>query len=147
MTPDGNCDLSRGSSGPGGTDPDRSGRPQRIPIRKALVDAAVDEEASGYVEYYWNDPGVTGDEEFGSAKVGYAEAVTLPNDYAIFPGATIVIGSGFYKGGQVALDFAHFANGGGITSDIVLLNAAAKPVRPAIYFYDMDGPTESHRNS
>jgi hypothetical protein len=106
---------------------------------RALIDAAVDEEASGYVEYYWNDPGVTGDEEFGSAKVGYAEAVTLPNDYAIFPGATIVIGSGFYKGGQVALDFAHFANGGGITSDIVLLNAAAKPVRPAIYFYDMDG--------
>ena len=72
---------------------------------RALIDAAVDEEASGYVEYYWNDLGVTGDEEFGSAKVGYAEAVTLPNDYAIFPGATIVIGSGFYKGGQVALDF------------------------------------------
>ena len=139
MAPDGNVIFH-------GSRPDQEGR-IRIDLEdrngfqfvRALFDAADDEEASGYVEYYWDDPGVTGDEEFGSAKVGYAEAVTLPNDYAIFPGATIVIGSGFYKGGQVALDFAHFANGGGITSDIVLLNAAAKPVRPAIYFYDMDG--------
>ena len=136
MTPDGNVIFH-------GSRPDLEGQilidledRNGFQFVRALIDAAVDEEASGYVEYYWDDPGVTGDEEFGSAKVGYAEAVTLPNDYAMFPGATIVIGSGFYKGGQVALDFAHFANGGGITSDIVLLNAAAKPVRPAIYFYD-----------
>ena len=129
-----------------GSDPDQEGRIQ-IDLKdrngfqfvRALVDAAVDEEASGYVEYYWDDPGVNGDEEFGSAKVGYAEAVTLPNDYAILPGATIVIGSGFYKGGQVALDFAHFGNGGGITSDIVVVNASANAVQPAIYFYDKMG--------
>ena len=105
---------------------------------RALIEAAVEEEG-GYVEYYWDDPGVTGDEEFGSAKVGYAQAFTLPDDFAIFPGATVVIGSGFYKGNQVALDFAHFANGGGITSDIVLVNAAAKAIRPAIYFYNTQG--------
>ena len=139
MTPDGNVIFH-------GSHPDQEGQ-IRIDLEdrngfqfvRALIDAAVDEEASGYVEYYWNDPGVTGDEEFGSAKVGYAEAVTLPNDYAIIPGATIVIGSGFYKGGQVALDFAHFANGGPITSDIVVVNAASKAVRPAIYFYDQMG--------
>ena len=126
-----------------GAQPDQEGQP-RIDLEdrngfkfiKALVEAAVD---GGYVEYYWNDPGVTGDEEFGSAKVGYAETFTLPDDFPIFPGQSIVVGSGFYKGNQVALDFAHFANGDGITSDIVLVNAASKAVRPAIYFYDKDG--------
>ena len=37
------------------------------------------------------------------------------------------------------LDFAHFANGTGITSEMVLVNVAPQPVRPAIYFYDTDG--------
>ncbi len=37
------------------------------------------------------------------------------------------------------LDFAHFANGGLITSDLVLLNAGSDPIRPAIYFYDQEG--------
>ncbi len=139
MTPDGNVIFH-------GSRPDLEGQilidledRNGFQFVSALIDAAVDEEASGYVEYYWDDPGVTGDEEFGSAKVGYAEAVTLPNDYAIIPGATIVIGSGFYKGGQVALDFAHFGNGGGITSDIVVVNASANAVQPAIYFYDKMG--------
>ena len=39
----------------------------------------------------------------------------------------------------VALDFAHFANGTGITSEMVLVNAAPHPIRPAIYFYDQQG--------
>ena len=37
------------------------------------------------------------------------------------------------------LDFTHFANGGNIVSDLVLVNAGADPVRPAIYFNDQDG--------
>ena len=37
------------------------------------------------------------------------------------------------------LDFAHFANGDGITSDLVFVNAGSVPVRPAIYFYDTEG--------
>ena len=40
-----------------------------------------------------------------------------------------------------ALDFTHFANGGAIVSDLVLVNPSADPVRPAIYFYDQDGGT------
>ena len=36
---------------------------------------------------------------------------------------------------DVVLDFAHFANGAGITSEIVLVNVAPYPIRPAIYFY------------
>ena len=39
----------------------------------------------------------------------------------------------------VALDFAHFANGTGITSEMVLVNVATHPIRPAIYFYDRGG--------
>ena len=38
-----------------------------------------------------------------------------------------------------ALDFAHFANGTSITSDLVLVNVAPHPIRPAIYFYDTEG--------
>ena len=37
------------------------------------------------------------------------------------------------------LDFAHFANGTSITSDLVLVNVAPRPLRPAIYFYDQQG--------
>ena len=37
------------------------------------------------------------------------------------------------------LDFAHFANGDGITSDLVFVNLSTEPVRPAIYFYDTEG--------
>ena len=37
------------------------------------------------------------------------------------------------------LHFAHFANGSSIASDLVLVNVAAGPVRPAIYFYDQEG--------
>ncbi len=38
-----------------------------------------------------------------------------------------------------ALGFAHFANGASITSDLVLVNVAPQPIRPAIYFYDTEG--------
>ena len=37
------------------------------------------------------------------------------------------------------LDFAHFANGTGITSEMVLVNVSSHPIRPAIYFYDRGG--------
>ena len=43
-------------------------------------------------------------------------------------------------GGRVAvLDFAHFANGASITSDLVLVNVGTTPIRPVIYFYDKAG--------
>ena len=37
------------------------------------------------------------------------------------------------------LDFAHFANGTGITSDLVFVNVDPQPIRPALYFYDQQG--------
>ena len=104
---------------------------------KALIDAAA--SGGGYVEYYWDDPSVMGDEDLGSAKVGYAETVAVPDDSPIYAGESLVIGSGFYKGHQMALDFAHFANGGSFSSDVVLVNLAATPIRPLVYFYGKDG--------
>ena len=41
--------------------------------------------------------------------------------------------------GVGALDFAHFANGAGITSDLVFVNVAPHPIRPVLYFYDQEG--------
>ena len=40
---------------------------------------------------------------------------------------------------QVVLDLAHFANGAGIISEVVLANVAPHPIRPALYFYDQEG--------
>ena len=37
------------------------------------------------------------------------------------------------------LDFAHFANGDGITSDLVFVNLGTHPIRPGLYFYDKEG--------
>ena len=39
----------------------------------------------------------------------------------------------------VALDFAHFANGAGITSGLVFVNLSTRPSRPTLYFYDREG--------
>ena len=37
------------------------------------------------------------------------------------------------------LDFARFANGAGLTSDLVFVNVGTQPIRPALYFYDQEG--------
>ena len=41
--------------------------------------------------------------------------------------------------GEFALEFAHFANGSSISSDVVLLSVAATPIRPTLYFADEEG--------
>ena len=40
---------------------------------------------------------------------------------------------------EFALDFAHFANGALITSEMVLVNVGTHPIQPALYFYDKEG--------
>ena len=57
----------------------------------------------------------------------------------IFTTLPVVPVSGAGEPDAAALDFAHFANGGLITSELVLLNAGSDPIRPAIYFYDQEG--------
>ena len=46
-----------------------------------------------------------------------------------------------------ALEFAHFANGSAITSDLVLVNLAPHPIRPELYFYDRELGDHSGYNS
>ena len=41
--------------------------------------------------------------------------------------------------GVTCLDFAHFANGAGIISDLVFVNVATHPIRPVLYFYGQEG--------
>ena len=43
------------------------------------------------------------------------------------------------EGEAVSLHFAHFANGGSISSDLVLLNVSKTPATAAIFFYDTEG--------
>ena len=127
-----------------GARPDQEGRVlldsqtvNDFPVVRRLIEKA--EAGGGYVEYYWDDPAVVGDEDEGSAKVGYAEAFTVPEDFPIYAGQDLIVGSGFYKGNQMALDFAHFANGDSFSSDVVLVNLAATPIRPLVYFYGENG--------
>ena len=37
------------------------------------------------------------------------------------------------------LSFAHFANGDGVTSEVVIVNVAPQPIRPTLSFYDPEG--------
>ena len=37
------------------------------------------------------------------------------------------------------LSFAHFANGDGVTSEVVIVNVAPQPIRPRLSFYDPEG--------
>lgn len=99
---------------------------------------AAAESGGGYVEYHFDDPIVIGDEDHTSPKLGYVEPFTSPLP-DLFGDENMVIGSGIYLGHQVALDFAHFGNGSAISSDIALVNLAATPIRPAVYFYDEAG--------
>ncbi len=39
----------------------------------------------------------------------------------------------------LSLDFAHFANGSSITSELVIVNVGTEPIRPSIYFFDKEG--------
>ena len=99
---------------------------------------AAAKAGGGYVEYHFDDPNVIGDEDHTSPKLGYVETFTstLPD---LFPDRNMIVGSGIYTGHQVALDFAHFGNGDDISSDVVLVNLAATPIRPAVYFYGKTG--------
>ena len=99
---------------------------------------AAAKSGGGCVEYHFDDPNIIGDEDHTSPKLGYVETFTSPLPDLV-PDQNMIIGSGIYTGHQVALDFAHFGNGSAISSDIVLVNLAATPIRPAVYFYGKMG--------
>ncbi|MDE2926498.1 MAG: cache domain-containing protein [Acidobacteriota bacterium] len=124
---------------PASVDQDLSGLEDQLTgalFAQELIAAA--KAGGGYVEYHFDDPTVIGDEDHTSPKLGYVETFTSPLP-DLFSDQNMIIGSGIYLGHQIALDFAHFGNGSAITSDIVLVNLAATPILPAVYFYDEMG--------
>ena len=50
----------------------------------------------GFLEYRYDDPSIQGDEEHGSIKLSYAEAVDDP--WGSSPGQKVIFGAGFYLG-------------------------------------------------
>ena len=65
--------------------------------------------------------------------IGYQIAVRAVN--AIDPGPAASVEATPMEG----INFAHFANGESVTSDIVLVNVETSTVTPAIYFYNQKG--------
>ena len=80
-------------------------------------------------------------------------AVELDAVNRIFTTLPVVSADRASGGREAELNFAHFANGAGLTSDLVFVNmktqpsgpaptpyhTAIPPIRPAIYFYDTEG--------
>ena len=115
----------------------------------ALEEVEIHLEANGQTSWFIEDAFTTTDTSdfLGSVRCtapgnGRFTAVALEMDAAnrIFTTLPVVPvdppGSGNQ---QTTLDFAHFANGTGITSEMVFLNPSTQPSRPAVYFYDTEG--------
>ena len=64
-----------------------------VPFFELIIAAA--RAGGGFVEYFWDDPTVEGDEDTGSPKVSYA--VSFTSDLDVFQGQEFVIGAGFYR--------------------------------------------------
>ena len=115
----------------------------------ALEEVEIHLEANGQTSWFIEDAFTATDtSDFGGSVRctapgnGRFTAVALEMDAAnrIFTTLPVVPvdppGSGNQ---QTTLDFAHFANGTGITSEMVFLNPSTQPSRPAVYFYDTEG--------
>ena len=83
-----------------GADPWREGRFvldnedfQGRPFVREVIAAA--QAGGGFVEYFWDDPTVQGDEDTGTPKVSYA--VSYKSDLPIYQGIEFIVGAGFYR--------------------------------------------------
>lgn len=64
-----------------------------VPFVELIIAAA--RAGGGFVEYFWDDPTVEGDEDTGSPKVSYG--LSLTSDLDVFQGQEFIIGAGFYR--------------------------------------------------
>ena len=83
-----------------GADPWREGRTvldntdfQGRPFVREVI--AVAQGGGGFVEYFWDDPTVQGDEDTGTPKVSYA--VSFRSDLPVYQGIEFIVGAGFYR--------------------------------------------------
>ena len=128
----------------------------------ALEEVAISLEANGQTAWFIDDTFTAADTSDFAGAVrctatgeGLFSAVALELDAAqrIFTALPVTLVDRGGGGRETTLDFAHFANGTGITSDLVFVNmktepsgpaptpfhVAIPPIRPAIYFYDTRG--------
>ena len=63
------------------------------PFVEQIIAAA--RAGGGFVEYFWDDPTVVGDEDTGSPKVSYALSFT--SDFDFYRGQEFTIGAGFHR--------------------------------------------------
>ena len=106
-------------------------------ILPQVIESAQEHPEGGFIEYHFDDPADDSDS-------ATAPKVTFVRRFSLIPGLEdlfppLIFAAGFYKGNQEALDFAHFANGESFSSDVVLVNLAATPIQPLVYFYGEDG--------
>ena len=102
-----------------------------------IFEAAQSGPEGAFIEYHFDDPADDSDSA-EIPKVAFVRQHSLvPELGDLIP--PLIFVSGFYKGNQMALDFAHFANGESFSSDVVLMNLAATPIQPRVYFYGKDG--------
>ena len=66
-----------------------------VKIVREMIEIA--RAGGGYLEYYYDDPAVEGDEDTGSPKVSYVEEAVIE-----FSGISVIIGAGFYLGSPTA---------------------------------------------
>ena len=111
-----------------------------------VIEAATSSPEGGFVEYYFDDP--TDDSDSADIpKVGYAREYsgTLLRPDGTRAPYTLIIGSGFYLTSPEGVTddryhvLPHFANGDGVTSEVVLMNLDSEPVRPLLYLDNPDG--------
>ena len=98
-----------------------------VKIAQELLAAAA--AGGGYVEYLFDDPLVEGDEDTGSPKVSYAEALRSPD---FQDGRPFVIASGYYRGAVSFIPLVSSAAGPGesfFTSELTLTNRAPYQAR------------------
>ena len=129
----------------------------------ALEEVPIPLEANGQASWFIEDAFTTTDTSdfVGSVRCaapggGRFTAIAVEMDAAKRIFTTLPVVPVDQTGGgnrEIALDFAHFANGTGVTSDLVFVNLSTQrsrpaptpfhsdilPSRPAIYFYDTEG--------
>ncbi|MDE2927703.1 MAG: PPC domain-containing protein [Acidobacteriota bacterium] len=114
-----------------------------------LEDEEIQLDAGGQTAQFINEifPGVNTSDFVGSVRCTAPEgrrfagiALEMDANDGIFTTLPVVAVDQTGAGnGETSLEFAHFANGSSITSDVVLLNVSTQRIRPTLYFFDQDG--------
>ena len=102
-----------------------------------VMEAARENPEGAFIEYHFDDPADDSDSAEIPKVAFVRQHILIPGLEALLP--PLIVVAGFYKDNQMALDFAHFANGESFSSEVVLMNLAATPIQPLVYFYGKDG--------